>query len=187
MQAAAHGFQGIELFFDDLDCYAVRTFSGDHLEAARRVRLMCERLGLSIICLQPFSLYEGLLDRAQSDSLVTDKLPKWFQIARALGTDLIQVPSNFLGPDPQTGLPRTTGDRCVIVRDLQRLADLGAGAGFRFVYEVTMSTRGRPRGRSYVMSTDTTSVCVSTHSTSRAVSTPTLHHLPAARPTPRQI
>ncbi|KAJ5620485.1 hypothetical protein N7510_004469 [Penicillium lagena] len=135
MQAAAHGFQGIELFFDDLDCYAVRTFSGDHLEAARRVRLMCERLGLSIICLQPFSLYEGLLDRAQSDRLVTDKLPKWFRIARALGTDLIQVPSNFLGPDPQTGLPRTTGDRGVIVRDLQRLADLGAGAGFRFVYE----------------------------------------------------
>lgn len=135
MQAAAHGFEGIELFYDDLDCYATRTFQGDHLEAARQTRRLCERLGLTIICLQPFSLYEGLLDRAESDRLVSEKLLKWFTLARALGTDLIQVPSNFLGPDPETGAPRTTGDRVVIVRDLQRLADLGAGAGFRFVYE----------------------------------------------------
>lgn len=135
IQAAAHGFEGIELFFDDLDCYASRTFSGDHLEAARQTRRLCERLGLTIICLQPFSMYEGLLDRAESDRLVSEKLPKWFRLARALDTDLIQVPSNFLGPDPNTGAPRTTGDRAVIVRDLQRLADLGAGTGFRFVYE----------------------------------------------------
>lgn len=135
MQAAAHGFEGIEIFYDDLDCYATRTFNGDHLEAARQTRRLCERLGLSIICLQPFSMYEGLLDRAESDRLVSEKLLKWFTLARALGTDLIQVPSNFLGPDPETGALRTTGDRAVIVRDLQRLADLGAGAGFRFVYE----------------------------------------------------
>ncbi|KAJ5568764.1 hypothetical protein N7450_011250 [Penicillium hetheringtonii] len=135
MQAAAHGFEGMELFFDDLDCYAQRIFNGDHLEAAHTVRRMCERLGMTIICLQPFSMYEGLLDRAESDRLINEKLPKWFTLARALGTDMIQVPSNFLGPDPKTGAPRTTGDHAVIVRDLQRLADLGAGAGFRFVYE----------------------------------------------------
>lgn len=135
MQAAAHGFEGIELFYEDLDCYASRTFNGDYLEAARQSRRLCERLGLTIICLQPFSMYEGLLDRAESDRLVSEKLPKWFALARALGTDLIQVPSNFLGPDPETGAARTTSDRAVIVRDLQRLADIGADAGFRFVYE----------------------------------------------------
>ncbi|KAJ5489220.1 3-dehydroshikimate dehydratase [Penicillium diatomitis] len=135
LQAAAHGFQGIELFFDDLDCYAHRAFNGDHLEAAHQTRTLCNNLGLTIICLQPFSMYEGLLDRAESDRLINDKLPRWFRLARALGTDMIQVPCNFLGPDPQTGAARTTGDRTVIVRDLQRLADLGAGAGFRFVYE----------------------------------------------------
>ena len=124
MQAAAHGFEGIELFFDDLDCYAQRTFNGDHMEAARQTRRLCERLGMTIICLQPFSMYEGLIDRAESDRLINEKLPKWFTLARALGTDMIQVPSNFLGPDPTTGAPRTTGDRTVIVRDLQRLADL---------------------------------------------------------------
>ncbi|KAJ5731787.1 uncharacterized protein N7483_006295 [Penicillium malachiteum] len=135
MQAAAHGFEGIELFFDDLDCYAQRTFNGDHLEASVQVRRLCERLGMTIICLQPFSMYEGLLDRAESDKLVTEKLPRWFTLARALGTDMIQVPSNFLGPDPKTGAPRTTGDLSVIVADLQRIADLGAKEGFRFVYE----------------------------------------------------
>lgn len=135
IQAAAHGFEGIELFFDDLDCYAQRVFGGDHHEAARTVRRLCERLSLTIICLQPFSFYEGLIDRAESNRLVSEKLPIWFTLARALGTDLIQVPSNFLGPDPKTGAARTIGDRGVIVRDLQRLADLGAGAGFRFVYE----------------------------------------------------
>ncbi|KAJ5894015.1 hypothetical protein N7495_005706 [Penicillium taxi] len=135
MQAAAHGFEGIELFFDDLDFYAQRTFNGDHLAAAHATRRLCERLGMVIICLQPFSMYEGLIDRAETDRLLHDKLPKWFPLARALGTDLIQVPSNFLGPDPETGKARTTADRTVIVNDLQRLADLGAGAGFRFVYE----------------------------------------------------
>ena len=135
MQAAAHGFEGIELFFDDLDCYAQRTFNGDHMEAAKAVHSLCERLGMTIICLQPFSMYEGLLDRAESNKLLSEKLPQWFKLARALHTDLIQVPSNFLGADPKTGAPRTTGDRTIIVQDLQRLADLGAGAGFRFVYE----------------------------------------------------
>ncbi|KAI2790047.1 3-dehydroshikimate dehydratase [Penicillium oxalicum] len=135
IQAATHGFQGIELFFDDLDCYAHRTFNGDRIKAARQTRSLCTTLGLTIICLQPFSMYEGLIDRAESDRLINEKLPLWFTLARTLGTDMIQVPCNFLGPDPQTGAPRTTGDRRVIVRDLQRLADLGAGEGFRFVYE----------------------------------------------------
>lgn len=135
IQAAAHGFEGIEIFFEDLNCYASRTFNGDHLEAARQTRRLCERLGMAIICLQPFSMYEGLLDRTESDRLVSEKLPRWFKLAQALGTDLIQVPSNFLGADLETGAPRTTSDRDVVVHDLQRLADLGAGAGFRFVYE----------------------------------------------------
>ena len=135
MQAATYGFEGIELFIDDLDCYAERTFQGNRIEAAKQTRRLCERLGMTIICLQPFSMYEGLLDRAESHRLINEKLPVWFTLARALGTDMIQVPSNFLGPDPETGKPRTTGDHGVIVRDLQRLADLGAGAGFRFVYE----------------------------------------------------
>ncbi|PYI08579.1 xylose isomerase-like protein [Aspergillus sclerotiicarbonarius CBS 121057] len=129
--AAQHGYTGIELFFDDLDHYARSHFSGNHISAAHSISTLCATLNLTIICLQPFSFYEGLLDRTQTDSLLTTKLPKWFTLARILGTDMIQVPSNFAPVD------QTTGDRDVIVGDLQRLADLGAQQTppFRFVYE----------------------------------------------------
>lgn len=137
-QAAQHGYQGIELFFDDLDCLASREHNGSHTAAAQHVRHLCNTLHLSIICLQPFGFYEGLLDRNQHETLVTAKLPLWFELAHILGTDLIQIPSNFLLADPETGKPRTTPDRAVIVADLQRIADLGLQQKphpIRFVYE----------------------------------------------------
>ncbi|GFF44049.1 3-dehydroshikimate dehydratase [Aspergillus udagawae] len=136
-QASRHGYEGIELFFDDLDCLAHSSFNGCHIAAAHEVRRLCDSLHLSIICLQPFLFYEGLLDRTQTEHLLTEKLPKWFQIAHILNTDLIQIPSNFLPPDPATGAPRTTGDLGLIISDLQRIADLGAAQSppFRFVYE----------------------------------------------------
>lgn len=50
---------------------------------------------------------------------------------------MIQIPANFLGPDPSTGKPRTTGDMDVIVADLRELARLGARESppVRFAYE----------------------------------------------------
>lgn len=137
-QAAQHGYQGIELFFDDLDCLATKEHNGSHMAAAQHVRRICDSLNLTIICLQPFGFYEGLLDRAQHEHLVTVKLPLWFDLARALKTDLIQVPANFTPPDPKTGKPTTTADRSLIVSDLQRIADLGLRQSpypMRFVYE----------------------------------------------------
>ncbi|PWY73202.1 xylose isomerase-like protein [Aspergillus sclerotioniger CBS 115572] len=129
--ASQHGYTGIELFFDDLDHYALTNFNGDHISAAHAIHTLCTSLSLTIICLQPFAFYEGLLDRSQTSSLLTDKLPKWFTLARILHTDMIQVPSNFAPAS------ETTGDRNVIVSDLQQLADLGAAQNppFRFVYE----------------------------------------------------
>ena len=136
-QASSQGFQGIELFIDDLDSYAETEFSGDRIAAAHAVRRRCSSLNLTIICLQPFTFYEGLLDRTQHTHLLEHKLPLWFRIAHALNTDLIQVPSNFLPPDPTTNAPRTTGDKDLIVSDLRELADLGAAQtpAIRFVYE----------------------------------------------------
>ncbi|KAL7661510.1 hypothetical protein ACMYSQ_000908 [Aspergillus niger] len=130
-EAARHGYSGIELFFDDLDHYATTHFNGSHIAAAHAVHALCTTLNLTIICLQPFSFYEGLVDRKQTEYLLTVKLPTWFQLARILDTDMIQVPSNF-APAQQT-----TGDRDVIVGDLQRLADIGLAQSppFRFVYE----------------------------------------------------
>ncbi|PLB43744.1 putative 4-hydroxyphenylpyruvate dioxygenase [Aspergillus steynii IBT 23096] len=136
-QAALHGYSGIELFFDDLSHLAETSHGGDLLAAAHHVHSLCTSLNLSIICLQPFAFYEGLLDRSQTEHLLTEKLPLWFQLSRILHTDLIQIPSNFLPADPQTGAPRTTGDREIIVSDLRRAADLGLAQSppFRFVYE----------------------------------------------------
>ncbi|KAE8351008.1 xylose isomerase-like protein [Aspergillus coremiiformis] len=136
-QASRHGYEGMELFFDDLDHLAKLRFNGDHVAAAYHISQLCNSLHISIICLQPFWHYEGLLDRTEHARLLSAKLPKWFELARILGTDLIQIPSNFLPADPQTGKPRTTGDKSVIVSDLREIADLGLQQSppFRFVYE----------------------------------------------------
>ncbi|RDW76560.1 sugar phosphate isomerase/epimerase family protein [Aspergillus mulundensis] len=133
--AAAHGFTGIELFIDDLSHFAETRFNGSLIQAAQHASSVAKQLNLTFICLQPFAFYEGLLDRTQTKYLVEEKLPLWFELARILETDLIQIPANFLGNDAKTNAPRTTGDLDVIVSDLQRVADIGAAQGFRFVYE----------------------------------------------------
>lgn len=136
--AAAYGFQGVELFYEDLTRLASDKFQGDIFSATQAVRVLCDRLSLEIICLQPFSFYDGLLDQSRKDELVKDKLALWFMLCPILNTDLIQVPANFLGPDPTSKAPRTTGDMSVIVSDLQRIADLGAiqkPRPIRFAYE----------------------------------------------------
>ncbi|KAL1963038.1 hypothetical protein VTN77DRAFT_8786 [Rasamsonia byssochlamydoides] len=135
-QASRYGFEGIEIFFEDLETFA-RTSRISILEAARQVRQLCDSLRLDVVCLQPFLFYEGLLDRDEHARQISDRLPLWFKIAQLLGTDLVQVPSNFLPPDPKTGLPRTTGDIDVIVSDLREIADLGLKESppFRFAYE----------------------------------------------------
>ncbi|KAL2006074.1 hypothetical protein VTN00DRAFT_9728 [Thermoascus crustaceus] len=140
-EAAKHGFEGIELFYEDLEHLARKLSNtsssnsspsrNDLLSAARRVRQLCDSLHLTIICLQPFSFYEGLLSRTQHTHLLSQKLPLWFSLARILNTTTIQVPSNFL---PST---LATGDLDIIVSDLRALADLGAQKNppIRFAYE----------------------------------------------------
>ncbi|KAL4775065.1 xylose isomerase-like protein [Aspergillus nidulans var. acristatus] len=133
--AAAHGFTGIELFIDDLSHFASSSFNDSLIQAAKYISSLAKQLNLTFICLQPFGFYEGLVDRNQTTYLLTEKLPLWFAIARILGTDLIQIPANFLQNDPVTGAARTSGDMRLIVSDLQTIADSGAKQGFRFVYE----------------------------------------------------
>ncbi|KIN02685.1 hypothetical protein OIDMADRAFT_178589 [Oidiodendron maius Zn] len=122
-QAAKYGFEGIEMFYEDIE-YFSHSLGVGILDAATRIKHLCNALHLEIVCLQPFLFYEGLVDRIERHRLVSEKLPLWFRLAHILGTDLIQVPSNFLAPDPVTGEPRTTGDMAIIVSDLQEIADL---------------------------------------------------------------
>lgn len=52
--AAKHGLEGIELFYEDLVDLAGSSSASDLRVAAASVHDMCSRLGLEIICLQPF-------------------------------------------------------------------------------------------------------------------------------------
>ncbi|CAG9990362.1 unnamed protein product [Clonostachys byssicola] len=135
-QASKHGFEGIEIFYEDLEHLAKRLTSKetpdgeDILQAARHVHETCTREKLEIIGLQPFLFYEGLVDRSQHARLI-EKIHLWFRIAKELQTTIIQIPANFLPAD------QVTTDINVIVEDLRQLADLGLKESppIRFVYE----------------------------------------------------
>ena len=135
--AQKYGYNGVELFYDDLvEEAATRFGSGSapskeaQLEAARYIRALCAERDLSIICLQPFAQYEGLVDRKAHDEQI-EKLYFWIDLAHELGTDMIQVPSSFLPAE------QVSEDMDLIVSDLQKITDIGAAASppIRFVYE----------------------------------------------------
>jgi 4-hydroxyphenylpyruvate dioxygenase len=131
--AATQHYSGIEIFYEDLE-YVAKSLPGEltdanQLEAARQIRQMCDDRNLEIICLQPFMHYEGLTDRVAHAAKI-EKLKFWFQVAKLLRVDTIQVPSNF----QDSG---TTGDREVLVADLCEIADLGLAQRpvVKFAYE----------------------------------------------------
>ncbi|KAI0179084.1 xylose isomerase-like protein [Hypoxylon sp. FL1284] len=132
--AQLYGFTGIELFHEDLLDVAQQLPGGateeNELEAARVIRQLCQERGLTIVCLQPFAHYEGLLDR-QAHLERLDQLSFWFELARVLGTDMVQIPSNFL---PSSEL---SDDPLAAVADLRIVADMGLQEQppIRFVYE----------------------------------------------------
>ncbi|KAL2179386.1 xylose isomerase-like protein [Thermothelomyces heterothallicus CBS 202.75] len=146
---AAHkyGYQGIELFHEDLVDVAYSLSSetpspeGPSQEAqaaaARHIRRLCQARGIEIICLQPFSHYDGLLDREEHERRL-GQLELWFTLARELGTDMIQIPASFLPAS------RVTEDLNLIVSDLQIVADMGLRQDppIRYAYEsLCWSTR----------------------------------------------
>ncbi|TPX07225.1 uncharacterized protein E0L32_010819 [Thyridium curvatum] len=131
--AAKYGYEGVEIFYEDLADQARRWAEEDGsppdlLAAARCVRGLCDERGLKVICLQPFAQFEGLLDRAEHARRLRE-LAAWLDLARALGTDLVALASSFL---PAGQVSDSLG---LIVADLREAADLAAGAGVRLSYE----------------------------------------------------
>jgi 4-hydroxyphenylpyruvate dioxygenase len=138
-QARANNLHGIEIFFEDLE-YLAREESNisssstptpeAQIHAAQTIRKLCDERDLAIIGLQPFMHYEGLLDRKEHDQRI-EKLKLWFRIAKELGTDIIQIPGNFLGSD------KIIGNLDVVVKDLKEVADMGLNETpvIRFAYE----------------------------------------------------
>ncbi|PWY87133.1 4-hydroxyphenylpyruvate dioxygenase [Aspergillus sclerotioniger CBS 115572] len=131
-QIAQAGFKGVEIFHEDLEYLAKGKGEPNEdtlLAAARETRAICDQHGLQVIGLQPFMFYEGLLDRQFHQQKIA-KLHTWFKITKILGTDIIQIPSNFQ-PD---GI---SGDLDLIVSDMKEVADLGLQQTpvVRFAYE----------------------------------------------------
>jgi 4-hydroxyphenylpyruvate dioxygenase len=133
--ARLYGYQGLELFYEDLVDMASQLPSGpsareNELEAAHIIRRMCHERGIEVLCLQPFAHYEGLLDRLEHQARLS-KLEFWFQLARALQTEIIQIPSSF-GPACEL-----SEDMSLAVADLQKAADMGLQQEppIRFTYE----------------------------------------------------
>ncbi|KAK3904577.1 xylose isomerase-like protein [Staphylotrichum tortipilum] len=145
--AQKYGYKGIELFFEDLADVA-EELSGMkpspiglpkwlQIAAATQIYRMCQQRGIEILCLQPFSHYDGLLDRDEHKRRL-EQLEFWFRLANELRTDIIQIPASFL-PAPQV-----SEDLEVIVADLRKVADMGLRANppIRFAYEsLCWSTR----------------------------------------------
>ena len=132
--AAAAGFEGIEVFCEDLE-YLAESLDGNAtndnmVRAAQQVRRMTDKRSLRIICLQPFWHYEGLLDRAEHDKRI-EKLLLWFRLLPILGTDLIVIPTNSVPPE------QVTEDLSLICADLLKVAKMGATQTppVRFAYE----------------------------------------------------
>ncbi|CAK4030510.1 Hypothetical predicted protein [Lecanosticta acicola] len=130
-QAARHGLD-IELFYEDM-LYVAQDLPGgatpaNHIAAAHLIRSMCDQRDIAIICLQPFTHYDGLRDRARHAERVQD-FRLWLQLAPILGTHLIGIPSTYL-PEEEV-----SGDYDLITADMQEIADLALPHGIELAYE----------------------------------------------------
>ncbi|KAK9895327.1 putative 3-dehydroshikimate dehydratase [Cystobasidium minutum MCA 4210] len=139
---AQAGFDSIELGMPDLQAYAQQQLgssftplseedgSGDLrslIKIAEEVKQLCQDLKLEILCLQPFSQFEGYKDDNKREARLR-KAKVWMDVMEALGTDMLQVGS--------TDDKESTSDRETIVQDLTELADLAAKRGMRIGYEM---------------------------------------------------
>ena len=140
--AAKHGFEGIEIFYEDLEYLAKEQASScpssekdgpsreQLLKAAQIIHDECQKNKLTIPSLQPFLFYEGLVDREEHKAMI-QKLKLWFEIVKVLGTDIIQIPTQFRRDEG------VSGDMDLIVKDMSEVADLGLKEQppVRFAYE----------------------------------------------------
>lgn len=123
--AAYWGFEALEIFHDDLTKFA-SAHGISHLQAARKIRIECDRHHLAIVCLCSLDNFEGSLEPL-ANRLATAET--WIELAHALGTNVIQIPSSYD--------PKASGDEDLIVSELRQLAALGAAAvpPILFAYE----------------------------------------------------
>jgi 4-hydroxyphenylpyruvate dioxygenase len=114
--AAATGFDGVEIFENDLLTY--EGSPGD-------VRYLADSLGLTITCFQPFRDFEAMPEPQRARNL--DRAERKFDIMQALGTDLLLVCSNIH--------PACLNDDARAAADLAEMAERARCRGLRVGYE----------------------------------------------------
>lgn len=113
---AAAGFDGVEIFENDLLCYP-----GSPAE----IRQRCDDLGLAITLFQPFRNFEGNPRDQLETHLARARLK--FGLMEQLGCDTLLVCSHVS--------PQSSAERDVQIADLARLAALAEQHGMRVGYE----------------------------------------------------
>lgn len=95
------GFEGMELAMPDILAFG-KALTGEEVDEhdqdsmvliARQIKRHAQKLGLTIVMLQPFSRFEGLPQPARREAFA--RASRWMAIMQALGTDMLQV-SNAL-------------------------------------------------------------------------------------------
>jgi len=114
--AAAIGFDGVEIFENDL-----LTFDG----TPQDVRYLAESLGLTITCFQPFRDFEAMPEPQRSRNM--DRAERKFDVMQELGADLLLVCSNVS--------PAAIGDDARAAADLAEMAERAAKRGVRVGFE----------------------------------------------------
>jgi 4-hydroxyphenylpyruvate dioxygenase len=114
--AAGAGFDGVEIFENDL-----LTFAGRPAE----VRRLAEDLGLEILMLQPFRDFEAMPEPARSRNF--ERAERKFDVMQGLGADLLLVCSNVHAA--------AIGDEARAAADLAEIAERAARRGLRIGYE----------------------------------------------------
>ncbi|WP_172433805.1 3-dehydroshikimate dehydratase QuiC [Metapseudomonas otitidis] len=113
---AAAGFDGVEIFENDLLYYA---------GSPREIRQMCADLGLAITLFQPFRDFEGCRRERLQRNL--DRAERKFDLMQELGTDLVLVCSNVQAD--------ALADERILVDDLRLLAERAGARDLRIGYE----------------------------------------------------
>ena len=114
--AAAIGFDGVEIFENDL-----LTYDG----SPQDVRAIAEGLGLTITIFQPFRDCEAMPEPQRQKNL--DRAERKFDVMQALGTDLLLVCSNVH--------PAAIDDPQRAAADLAEMAEHAQRRGLRIGYE----------------------------------------------------
>ena len=126
--AAAIGFDGVEIFENDL-----LTFDGSPAD----VRYLAESLGLTIICFQPFRDFEAMPEPQRARNM--DRAERKFDVMQQLGTELLLVCSNVS--------PASIDDDARAAADLAEMAERAEKRGLRVGFEALAWGRNINRWR----------------------------------------